>query len=217
MGTVPVPQHQHVRYISYPTDAKRVWYFLVQHSDLVTSSPQIHLYGKRLATGKMDFRSYGYKTLQEMYDTHFMKIQKANQQLADTVVAARARDSLIVALRDQWKGGLSNVWAQTRLASSYGLLQLTVGRAVDEGNYPENNSSYAPERLNETAVFFNCAVQVQDSSLRRVLGANYGRAGNWSRGFNDRMHELMHQWNPGRSGYADSIFQYSWSYFPTKH
>ena len=213
MGTVAVPQHQNVRDIDYPTTPRRVWYFLEQHSDLVTPSPQIRMYGKRLPNGRMDFAYANYKTIQQKYDGYFKKIRTTNQQLADTTVAARARDSLIVELRDHLK--LDSMWAQTRLASSYGLLQMTFVVANERG-YPKNNPSYPPERLNENDVFFSLVLTHQTKLLKKVLGSDYNRSGNWTRSFSDRMHELMRQWNGARI-YADSVVYFSGNYPPIRH
>jgi hypothetical protein len=52
-------------------------------------------------------------------------------------------------LRDYYlKGALKNV-AQTRIASSYGLLQTLYATAIEKG-YPPNTASHPPERLNES-------------------------------------------------------------------
>jgi hypothetical protein len=216
MGTVAIPQHQNVRDISYPTTPRRVWYFLEQHSDLATLSPQLRMYGIRLPNGRMNFKHpYGYDEVQDKYDMYFNKIRKEKPQMVDTTVAARGRDSLIVDLRDRWEGGLNNMWAQTRLASSYGLLQMMF-KVATEKRYPSNDPSYAPERLNENNVFFPFALAHQDSLLRKVLRADYARSGNWNRGFNDRMHELMRKWN-SKKVYADSVIEFSRIYFPIRH
>jgi hypothetical protein len=212
MGTVPVPNHQHVRDIPYPTIAHKAWWYLEQHSDLVRPSPQLRMYARREEDGRMNFEAYGGRTVQRVYDGFLHEeIQRTPQ--SEQAAIERARQRMIVHLRDRWQGGLNNFWAQTRLASSYGLLQVLFSTAVDRG-YPENLSNRAPELLNENPIFFPFAMAHQQWLLLQVLGVNSGLEGEWPQGFETTFLQVINGWNPWRPGYEERTLQYSMNYLP---
>jgi len=214
MGTGdPVPDHQHTKYISYPTSPKTIWWMVTQYSRLVDLSPQgnINLYCGREADGKLNFVDpYGYKEMQKIYNGVLKGIQ-GNKPDPSSEDIEKARIKMIEHLRDHWNDGLKSHYAQTRIASSYGLLQILYTKAIDRGY--KLDAQHLPEDLNENEIFFPLSMKFHKGNLKEVLGESVEEGNDWIMGYEDAFVEMFKRYNE-KSDYVDKIMTDSQKYLP---
>ncbi len=215
----PVPYHQHTQYIPYPSSPEKVWYMVSQYSQLTSPSEPggVILYGKRNPDGTMDFARYGYVTVQRIYNSILNHFQGDKPSPSSDDIA-NALNSITTYLRDQWNGGvkngtkgLENIVAQTRIASSYGLMQMMYPTTLDRG-YVEDNH-HVPENLNVDSVFFPFAMKHQLFLLQKILNENPDGTTNWSVGYDNAFLQMYNGWN-SKTGYAAGVIQNSQTYQP---
>lgn len=91
-------------------------------------------------------------------------------------------------LRDRWDGsvkggkrGRMNIYAQTRIAGSYGLLQMLYRTAL-ERKYLED-ISYLPENLNVTGTVMQLSISYQKRLLKEGLQISNESYGDWPQGY----------------------------------
>ena len=116
-------------------------------------------------------------------------------------------------LYSDWNGGLINTIAQTRIASSYGLLQIMYSTSATDEGYSE---SVLPEYLNVNVVSFPMCIKRQKRLLRSALGRNGNSESgyNWSIGYDQAFLSLLYpQWN-STQGYTVEVLQNSQKYLP---
>ena len=215
-----VPIHQHVLDVDYPRSPRSVWDILYDNSELVnTGSGKEHrVYGKRLSTGKMVFPSE-YEDVCRNYNEFLnanagwiiLRSSKSKEQIA--------REKMIEYLRDKWEGGAKNMVAQTRLASSYGLLQLTYDVAVRRAMYPSHNPSTSPEDFNVTTTNMSYSLEYMRQVLQRGLSLSVEQNGNWPGGFEHWFKDYVWPiWNTGRpfagGSYANDVFANAQNFKP---
>jgi hypothetical protein len=213
----PIPDHQYVQDIPYIYPNKTVWDVIYNHSQLInnTADPSHRLYGIRTYADTMNFLPY--TTIQGYYHNFLIQYQKNGIPLKQAAFLANA--DMVTFLRDQWDGGvtggmkgLKNIMAQTRIASSYGLLQMLYTTALDQG-YDEDNS-HLPENLNITSVIMSLSMPYQKSLLVGKIGATVENGGNWSKGFERSLYYFVYsKWN-SKTSYPVIVFQYSSKYLP---
>lgn len=73
--------------------------------------------------------------------------------------------------------------AQTRLASSYGLLQMMYGTAVWRLEYPSTDPNVGPEDLNVTSTGMYYSLEHMKKMLISRLTSSGEENGNWPKGF----------------------------------
>jgi hypothetical protein len=132
-----------------------------------------------------------------------------------------ARIATIDFLMNKFNGGLTNSIAQTRIASSYGLLQILYTTAYDEHNYPITNND-RPENLNEIKLAMDYAVEHLkklfsdwnkfslevdnnwSSKYSGQLNSKYAIFPKPTAGFEQALSVMHYKWNPGEqeNGYA---------------
>lgn len=133
---------------------------------------------------------------------------------------------MIKYLRDEFTDevgnvGMKNMIAQTRIASSYGLLQILYTTAYDEHNYPTNNND-RPENLNEVKISMDYAVEHLKKLFNNYNEFSIETDNNWvskftgqlnkkyplfpkpTAGFEQALGVMYYKWNPGENenGYA---------------
>lgn len=208
----PVPDHKNLQYISYPKEPVTVWYMVAQYSQLTGASAPggVTLYAKRNPDGTMDFASYGYVTVQGIYNSILDYFQKGNSSTSSDYTS-RALDSITTYLRNDWNGGvkhgtrgLQNIIAQTRIASSYGLLQMMYATALKR-QYTED-ARHSPEDLNVNSILFPFAMKHEIFLLQKVLNENPNGTNNWSIGYDKAFLQMYRGWNPMAS-YAPGVIQ----------
>ena len=134
-----------------------------------------------------------------MKDKDFTISQKADS----------ANKLMIDFLQDKWKDkandviGAKNMIAQTRAASSYGLLQMLYVTAIEEVKYEKTK---APEKMNEKA-FFIFAIQYQGQLLQKRINENNEPKFNWNEGFESLIrNSIFKTWNPNQE-YPNDILK----------
>ena len=223
--------HQNVRRYSYPTESQTVWDMVRRYSQLDSfpSPGGYSLYGTRIGNenGQLDF--YGsYLTMQERYGEilrHFNRELDVEHYPRRQVQANnRSRDSLVVFLRDEWDGGvvggtkgLANIYAQTRIAASYGLFQVLYTTAIDSTNqYYAETVNNRPEDLNITDSTFTVALRMQEDYLINKLGLNIYTNGDWPKGLEQTfMEAVWGLWNT-KKDYPKEVLQFTLQYLPSR-
>ncbi len=211
-----IPNHSYVHAIPYIYPNKKVWDVIYDHSQLVNdSADESHrLYGIRTYANTMNFLPD--TTIQNIYN-NFLNEYQTHLSLQKAAPLANAR--MISFLKDEWDGGvtggtkgLKNIMAQTRIASSYGLLQMLYSTALDQG-YRED-ISHLPENLNITDTTMNLSIPYQKSLLIQNIGASIESGENWPDGFEKDLYDYIYSnWNT-RPTYNDEVFQKSRNYLP---
>jgi hypothetical protein len=233
MGTgKEVPIHQNVQDMPYPRSPETVWDILCDHSELVNvgSDKSHRVYGKRLPSGKMIFPNQ-YEEINEKYIKFLNASKKYNDFLnVNGAIASLfsrkskeeiAREKMIEYLRDKWNKGAKNMVAQTRLASSYGLLQMLYSTAVEakEMSYPSKDPNISPEDFNVTDTNMTYCLKYMKKLLQKYLTTTVEGNGNWPHGFEYWFKDYIWPiWNtneafPGGS-YAKDVYSNSQRFKP---
>ncbi len=238
-------EHKHVlfyHYFEYPP--KTVWEIIEENSSLVDVNNTITIYGFQYkGTGadtlkKGQVKSGVYSAVDNNY-LNFLrgpKDKKGNRSggyedyirtkyklkpdeklslAQQTEANDSARIALIDFLKNDFNGKLDSIPAQTRIASSYGLLQILYTTALKEHNYPTSDSS-RPENLNEVKISMDYAIQHLKKLFNRWNGFSTDSSSNWasnyqgndenddgydfpkpSPGFEETLAVMHHFWNPG--------------------
>lgn len=224
MGTDPVPtNHQHVQLISYPTTGQTVWDMIRDYSQIKNNTTQgARLYGKRVADHG-DSLSFGYRPPRVIYNKILSAFKdsldvKKNPSRRDSAFTL-ARDSLARFLQNEWDGGIStnpkgldSIWAQTRMASSYGLLQITYPVAVDRGYLVTQSNT--PERLNIDSVYLPYCMENHRVNFQAANRFNLDVSNSWSTGFDEAIRKMVQRWNPYADGYGNLVVKNSKHFLP---
>ncbi|MDI6804809.1 MAG: hypothetical protein QME58_13395 [Bacteroidota bacterium] len=129
-----------------------------------------------------------------------------------------ANDSLPGYLRDSFKGGLINMIAQTRISSSYGLLQLVYFYGVMntiQYQYPESQS-HLPEKLNEVDTSFIYAIKHLKMLFNyKKIKENSTASTGWKQGYGGTFKAVIGQYNTSNK-YVIDVFKYSKNYLPIR-
>jgi len=205
----PVPDHKNVRYVSYAKSPRSVWYMLEQYSELASSPAPggVTLYARRNADGTMNFD--GYLSIQAFYDA---LLSELTAKMGNQKATSKARDSVATYLRDEWHGGLKNIVAQTRIAASYGLLQMLYPTALERGYFEDAHNP--PENLNVNTTLFSFAMSYQLYLLEQVVGGSPAATNNWSIGYNKALKLMYQSWDPYMGGYANRVIRNAQDFLP---
>lgn len=202
-----VPEHQNVFNLNYIKNTKTVWDIIKEHSQLVDQSNSAE-YGKRKADNTMNFYPKYFKFLQNKYDK-FLQIYEEKENLVRPESADSANRSMINWLKTKWKNGKAvKTIAQTRCASSYGLVQMLYTTAVSKIGY---NKDDVPENLN-LIEFFDMFIKYEADLLSdEVTSEN-----NWLHGYEESIKEYVFQkWNSAET-YPQEIINNSLIFYPQK-
>jgi hypothetical protein len=212
-----VPDHKNVCDMPYPKEPVTVWQILQDHSELETigsgtTDVSHRIYGSRNASGGF---STPYRSVNDQYRMYlffgdFMSTVPTN--VNDKY--ENARQKFIIYLRDEWNGGMQNMVAQTRLASSYGLLQMMYGTAVQYRSYPSRDPNISPEDLNVTDTNMTYSLKYIKQLLLNNLTSSVEEGGNWPDGFEQTFIEMVWaRWNTG-DGYPQSVYSNTQYFLP---
>ncbi|AFH50352.1 Hypothetical protein IALB_2649 [Ignavibacterium album JCM 16511] len=224
----PTPNHNNVKDYHYPTEPVSVWDMIEKYSTIVHSSPPggWEKYGKRKENGELYF--YGVyttpqKKFNELQDDAYNKYDIKNNPSKKTIANNEARENFIKFFRDEWDGevsgnrkGLKNIKAQTRLAASYGLLQLTYPTAIGGTvNYPINSENL-PEELLETENI-KWAFNLLTYFINDAVNTQTNKNGNWQEGLEGTyLNRIWKRWNKWKVGYPEEVLGFSNNYKPGK-
>jgi hypothetical protein len=211
------------RISAYPGYVGTIWEEFYKYCSVVNPGAIKNLYPEYGADGDTLWYTYPAKT----WDTKFKDTKKTllkDENLTDGQKEATARDTANNWLRYQWQKGIMNTGiAQTRTASSYGLLQMMYPTAHGGRNYPINDN-HLPEYLNITDTNFYYAVPFMEMQLEAELAGFTNKTSNWTNGFEmtflrayDRYNGATeNSGNIGKKGYGKAVLRYSRNYLPKK-
>lgn len=212
----PVPSHRHVQVMGYSETPKSVWE-LIEHYSTITTSPApyggLPLFGLRLqSTHRLVFTNYKsprteYKQIRDSV-YRALRIAPEPDNLAANDLAQQV---FVNYMKFEYRGGLSNRVAQTRVASSYGSFQIMYCLAVDLG-YPTTPASI-PEALNDPAVSLPLALEHLRVLLCEARSVN--RDHSWPFGWEGTLQRTYGGWNVIRS-YAPRILRAALRYPPSE-
>jgi hypothetical protein len=209
-----VPDHNNVCYMPYPKEPKTVWQILQDHSELETTGSEVshQIYGSLNSSGEFKFPS-PYKTMNSYYQRYlFWGAFVSHVPFTSKYEFARQR--MIIFLRDIWYGGMQNMVAQTRLASSYGLLQMMYGTAVGEIGYPWNDSQISPEDFNVLDVSMYYCLEYMKKLLKNKLSTSVEENGNWPNGLEFYYkHYIWPTWNDD-DAYPGIVYSFTQKFLP---
>lgn len=210
-----IPNHFNVKYYNYIGTPTKVWEIVKKYSTLFDNSPPggVTKYCKRASNDSLDFSRYGYSTVQSIYN-NILSYFQGKKSSADSSDFKNARDSMSTYLKDYWRGGLNNHWAQTRLASSYGHLQLLLNTSIEEG-YPDS-STKPPEDLNINSIHWPLAMKRLSRFLNeKGLEDAPSKESKWTYGYEATFQRMIIGWNP-RTVYSNEVLKNAKSYLPQK-
>ena len=217
------PEHKNVSFIPYVLYPKTLWDFVYDYSQLATIEPprgditpeQHAIYGKRTADGRMDFGNDVYPTMQNMYDKLYKLYDDQLGGTDKTRAADLARELMGSTMRDQWNEvGWENITAQTRIASSYGLLQMLYTTAIEERDYPTGPEN-RPEDINDTKTCMDFSMKHLDELVKKAVRSKLGAKQNdWPGGFEGAFREYIYpRWNTKKT-YPQSMLLNSLNHLP---
>lgn len=215
MGTgKDVPPHQNVHYLQYPRSPKTLWDIIYDYSELVnTGTGKDHKqYGSRNNDGTMKY-SDKYPEIRDVYADLLLRA-KIKSALSTKSAGELSREYMSEYLRDEWRGGGKNMVAQTRLASSYGLLQMLFSTAVWKLGYPPKDLQKAPEDFNETDVCMIYSLKYIKKILIDSLTHFIESSGSWPLGFENSFKKYVWKsWNTSKS-YPNDVYQRTKLFLP---
>jgi hypothetical protein len=216
MGSgVSVPSHPVTRYMQYATAPTTVWQILEHYTNLVFNPPPYggpSLFGVRqlsdnLLRFKYSLPARHYKVIRSrVYRTRGIPPSQQDPQ-----ANLEAANRFLEFVRFQLFDGLQNIVAQTRVASSYGPLQLMYSTAADRG-YGQSPQD-APELLNNPTIFMELAVGNLQVTLD-VVTAHQG-ASNWVVGWEPAFLQVYFAWNQ-KPEYNDAVLRYGKLFSPAR-
>lgn len=114
-------------------------------------------------------------------------------------------------MEDTWNGGMKNKIAQTRIAASYGLLQLVYYYGVSDGEYPIG-SAHRPEDINLVPNSLYYGILHFANKLKNALSVPFD-SNEWPDGLEKSYLNGLKLYNK-KSDYAPDIVNYSEQYQP---
>jgi hypothetical protein len=127
-------------------------------------------------------------------------------------IASDSTDSRIFRwLQYEYQGGMAGKIAQTRLAASYGIMQVVYsGSSV----YPQNDQQFLPESLSvaSTSIEYGVKTLVSKFHLKSVVGKNFDNA-TWSSGLETSYGNALFQYNRSRD-YPPQVVSLLPNYMP---
>ncbi|MGA9292872.1 MAG: hypothetical protein WBV81_09760 [Ignavibacteriaceae bacterium] len=243
-GSVPTTtEHKHVLYYHYFESPQTVWDIVEANSSLVDVDNKTTTYGFQYkGTGsdtlrKGQIKSGVYSIVDNNYLDYLMwkninkgnrsggyeKIIKEKYKIDKNDILSReqqieANDSARIAainfLENNYEGGLKNSIAQTRISSSYGLLQSLYTTVLKEHKYPTTNAD-RPENLNEVKISMDYAIKHLKKLFNNFNGFTLETHNNWVSnyagqlntdypifpkpiaGFEQALAVMYYKWNPG--------------------
>lgn len=165
-------------------------------------------------------RSRGYEDfVKTKYDLKVYEKLSREQQTEANILA---REATINFLKDEYEEGLTNIAAQTRIASSYGLLQTLYITVLDEHYYPTTYND-RPENLNDVKISMDYAIKHLIKLFDNTNAFNIETNNNWisnysgkkskyakftkpSAGFEGALTAMYYKWNPGLNDAIYAIY-----------
>lgn len=214
LGNPTIPQHNNIRLATGQ---------VIQYPGYQTVWEYYSLYDTSLYTRRV------YEFLQVPWDRYFNSHLASLRRAGVTVPLARAQATALAEtshvhwLQDSINGlGMVGTIAQTRIAASYGLMQLTYyGGAVPRQsfrqwgyNYPDDDPSFLPEYINIPRIGLKYGILHFKGWLRLALGGTHFNESSWP-GLEYAYWWGLKRYN-GKRNYPNPVFGYANSYLPRR-
>jgi hypothetical protein len=206
-----VPTHLHTEKQIYPANPVTIWEMVNKYSSIngVTPSGDWNSYfRKKRASNQLNFY---YSEPRRIYEGITEAVRQKNKNLESDEVYSTANDSLITYLKKEWRGGLDSLYAQTRIASSYGFFQFLYTSAILSVKSGFGGAGYSrseiPEKLNEIEVNFRVTMTKYDELLKE------NKTFMWTKGYEQIWFELISKWN-SKSDYSSNIYKNIKNFLP---
>ncbi len=239
LGSVGVPdssEHMHVLFHHYFTTPQTVWDIIEANSSLVDVNNKITTYGFQYkgtspdTLRKYQLKSGTYSIVNDTYKDYlkgkkvngkrsggyedFVKEKyglKVNEKLSKEQ-QTEANDSARIATINYLKNDYEGVIAQTRIASSYGLLQSLYTTVLDEHNYPTSDSS-RPENLNEVKIGMDYALKHLNKLFKNSNTFSLETNNNWVSNYAGNLSSKKSKFPKPDAGFeqALSVMYYMWN------
>jgi hypothetical protein len=196
-----VPNHHNLLYMTYVQEAQSVWYFIQQYSTIESSpAPSGHsLFGSRDTYGNLVFKGYPIPINEYQNKRSEVYFELGLDEDIENINANNiARQRFITYFSDEYDSddgyiGLNNRPAQSRIASSYGPIQIMYINATLRGY--STGLTDLPENLSINDTFFPFAMAHYIRLLEEQIGTGNASTSNWPQGFENCLNEVFHRWN----------------------
>ncbi|MCZ7610246.1 MAG: hypothetical protein M5U17_08750 [Ignavibacterium sp.] len=208
MGSIPMPNnHNNVRPVPYVTSPIKISNYLFDNIDNYIRRARKNKEGKWLAPFFVGYEKGKPTTmLVQYYNYALNELNKDRSQAMDFAIAEIKKWLLTEQFIDGKK------YAQTRIFSSYGMLQQVFYFACDDkiASYSIDNEMQKPESLNEFDYVFN--------AYRYKMGKKLSSKpwNQWRLGFEEELISFLQSYNPGENYYGLKVFNFSFQYLPKK-
>ena len=169
-----------------------------------------------------------YKTLNEIWKDSLFKsiydslsrIEKLSEVIAKRDAEQIANDSLPKYLRDKYMNGIMNTLpAQTRIVSSYGLMQVIYYYAIAERGYPIDNA-HLPETINVTDTSLTYGLKHLKARFKiKDVGQDFDASSCWKYGFEETFRRALNCYRGEgavKGGYGGEVLKKALNYLPKK-
>lgn len=214
LGNPTIPQHNNIHIATNE---------VIQYPGYRTVWEYYSLYNTSLYTRRV------YENLRDQWDAYFSSYLRNILRNGATIPVARvqanvlAETSFVHWLQDSIGGlGMLNTVAQTRIAASFGLMQLTYyGGTVPRQsfitwgyNFPSNDPEYLPEYINIPRIGLKYGVLHFKGWLRLALGGAHFSENSWP-GLEYAYWWGLKRYN-GKKEYPNPVFGYANTYLPRR-
>jgi hypothetical protein len=216
-GNIPTG-HTNVSPTDYERTPQKITEFLEDHLGRYVNTTDVRVIGKELYTRELT-----------------EDLKRLHQEVLELRLKGKVAANFAIEVmenRFHWKeygDDYNNFYAQTRISTSYGMIQMLYATAVT-GRFTETDSQYQPansvfmnrsagtlppERLNEIDYSFPRYVDLMLQKLRTTLGdpatiPEY----EWNGGFEKVWGSTFQQHNPGEKDYGKVVLSLSQGYLP---
>ena len=192
----------------YATRGTTIWQMIENYSSISQPSPprEFNSYAKRKENSSE--LVFFYKAPKDLYQEIVSIYEKS---FSGDSVFIMANDSLTKYMKFEWRGGLDSLYAQTRIASSYGYFQVLYTTGIlPIKNYGANYSrSELPEKLNETEINFEVAMLKYQALINEEANSN------WANVYEQLWFDLLSNWNI-KKDYNSGIFKNIKQFLPSQ-
>jgi hypothetical protein len=210
------------RISKYPGYVGTIWEEFYENCSVVNPSATKNLYPQTNENGD----TIWYKSPVKIWNEKFKATKDSlyGKDMTKEQIEAAARDTANSWLRYQWQKGIMNSGiAQTRTASSYGLLQIMYPSAHEGRSYPIDDN-HLPEYLNIADTNFYYAVPFMEMQLEAELASLTNKTSNWTNGFEMTFLRAYNRYNGATEdagnietkAYGKAVLRYSRNYLPKK-
>jgi hypothetical protein len=204
--------------VNYPTGGLTVYEYIYENCKDINPLASRNLYPKN----RKNWSKSCLTGWNKIYESKRKTLHKVNKYFKDLFgflileplqIPNIARASANYWLKNvKWNGVMGKSIAQTRIAASYGLMQVMFTSAVAYRNYPSNNSNYWPERLNETDINLYYGITFI-TDLLTLHAKVESEDNNWALGYESSFELALSRYNE-RDNYPSEVVDKSKSYLP---